>query len=232
MRTIPLCSILVLSCSLLASSLSPSVSAQDRPTFKASSELVVLHVSVRDRGGRYITGLTKDAFTVIDDARPQTLEMFSSDEVPATVGFLIDNSNSMRPSRERVVAAAVAFAQHSHPQDEIFALTFNEAVQNAWSPTIVADMNTAVFASAMSSAITARGMTAIYDGIISGLTRLERAKHTRQVLIVVSDGDDNASKTTRDATLQRVHDSDATIYTIELDDPLIRDGNPRLLRRL
>ncbi len=51
---------------------------------------------------------------MIDDAKPQTLEMFSSDEVPATVGFLIDNSNSMRPSRERVVAAAVASAQHSH----------------------------------------------------------------------------------------------------------------------
>ena len=94
----------------------------------------MLHVSVRDRSGRYITGLTKDAFTVIDDAKPQTLEMFSADEVPATVGFLIDNSNSMRPNRERVVASAVAFATHSHPEDEIFALTFNEAVQEAWSP--------------------------------------------------------------------------------------------------
>ena len=52
--------------------------------------------------------------------KPQTLEMFSADEVPASVGFLIDNSNSMRPSRERVVASSVAFAQHSHPQDEIF----------------------------------------------------------------------------------------------------------------
>ena len=76
-----------------------------------SSELVVLHVSVRDRGGRYITGLTRDAFTVIDDGKPQTLEMFSADEVPASVGFLIDNSNSMRPSRERVIASSVAFAK-------------------------------------------------------------------------------------------------------------------------
>jgi VWFA-related protein len=205
---------------------------QERPTFKASSELVVLHVSVRDRGGRYITGLTKDAFTVIDDAKPQTLEMFSAEEVPATVGFLIDNSNSMRASRERVVAAAVAFAQHSHPQDEIFALTFNEAVRDAWRPTVVSDLNTARFATAMSSAIVARGMTAIYDGIMAGIDRLEHAKHTRQVLIVVSDGDDNASKATLDATLQRVRDSDATIYTVGLDDPLIRDGNPKLLRRL
>ena len=232
MRTMTLYSILAVGCSLLASSFSPSVSAQDRPTFKASSELVVLHVSVRDRSGRYVTGLTKDAFTVIDDARPQTLEMFSAEEVPATVGFLIDNSNSMRPSRERVVAAAVAFAEHSHPQDEIFALTFNESVREAWRPTLVSDMNTAMFASAMSSAIIARGMTAIYDGIMSGLSRLERARHTRQVLIVVSDGDDNASKTTLDNALKRVRDSDATIYTIALDDPLMRDGNPRLMRRL
>ena len=223
--------IVALICSPFAFNLLP-FAFQDRPTFKARSELVVLHVSVRDRGGRYITGLTKDAFTVIDDAKPQTLEMFSAEEVPATVGFLIDNSNSMRASRERVVAASVAFAQHSHPQDEIFALTFNEAVREAWRPTVVSEIDAAEFASAMSSAIVARGMTAIYDGIMSGLARLEHAKHTRQVLIVVSDGDDNASKATLDATLKRVRDSDATIYTVALDDPMLRDGNPGLLRRL
>ena len=114
-------------CLLLTSDFARPVAAQDRPTFR-SNLISSLHVSVRDGGGRYITGLTKDAFTVIDDARPQTIEMFSTDEVPATVGFLIDNSNSMRPSRERVVASAVAFAQHSHPEDEIFTLAFNEAV--------------------------------------------------------------------------------------------------------
>ena len=100
---------------------------QDRPTFKAESELVVLHVSVRDRDGRYVTGLDQDNFTVIDDGKPQTLQMFSGDEVPASIGVLIDNSNSMRPSRERVVASAVEFAGHSHPRDEIFVTTkFNK----------------------------------------------------------------------------------------------------------
>ena len=142
---------------------------QDRPTFKASSELVVLHVSVRDRGGRYITGLTRDAFTVIDDGKPQTLEMFSADEVPATVGFLIDNSNSMRPSRERVVASAVAFAQHSHPQDEIFVLTFNETVRHAWGPTIVSrHRHRRRSRRRCRERSSARGMTAIYDGIVVG----------------------------------------------------------------
>ena len=96
----------------------------------------MLHVSVRDRGGRYITGLDRDAFTVIDDGKPQTIAMFSADDVPASVGFLIDNSNSMRPNRERVIASAVEFVKHSHPQDEIFVLTFNEDVRHAWGPSI------------------------------------------------------------------------------------------------
>ena len=111
---------------------------QNRPTFKAHSELVVLHVSVRDRGGRYITGLDRDAFTVIDDGKPQTLSMFSADDVPASVGLLIDNSNSMRPNRERVIGSAVEFVKHSHPKDEIFVLTFNEHVRRAWGPSIIA----------------------------------------------------------------------------------------------
>jgi Ca-activated chloride channel homolog len=222
------CSALVTAGSPPALPASPALPAQ----FRASSELVVLHVSVRDRRGRYISGLKKDAFTVIDDARPQTLEMFSADDVPASVGFLIDNSNSMRPSRERVIASAVAFAQHSHPQDEIFVLTFNEKVRSAYGPKVVQDMDTAGFARAMFDAIVARGMTAIYDGLAAGLSQLEQARHTRQVLIVVSDGGDNASQASRDEVVKRVRDSDATVYTVGLIDPLVRDGNPKLLRQL
>ena len=231
MRLVSLISILVAgSVTLLTSH---STVPQERPTFRASSELAVLHVTVRDRGGRYITGLTRDAFTVIDDGRPQTLEMFSADEVPASVGFLIDNSNSMRPNRDRVIASSVAFARNAHPQDEIFVLTFNETVRHAWGPRVASEIEPAAFAHAMSTAIVARGMTAIYDGIAAGLSHLGRAKHTRQVLIAVSDGGDNASKVTLDEVLKRVHQSDATVYTVALVDPLIRDGsNPALLRRL
>lgn len=207
--------------------------AQDRPTFRASSELAVMHVSVRDRSGRYITGLTRDAFTVIDDGKPQNLEMFSADEVPASVGFLIDNSNSMRPNRDGVIASSIAFVRSSHPQDEIFVQTFNEKVRHAWGPRVIAEMDAGAFSVAMNDAIVARGMTAIHDGIASGLSRLERAKHTRQVLIVVSDGGDNASTVKLDEVLKRVHQSDATLYTVALVDPLMRDGSdPRLLRRL
>ncbi len=231
MRLMSLISVLVAgSVALLTSD---SSSPQDRPTFRAGSELAVMHVTVRDRGGRYITGLTRDAFTVIDDGKPQTLEMFSADEVPASVGFLIDNSNSMRPSRDRVIASSLAFAANSHPQDEIFVLTFNETVRHAWGPRVIAEIDPGAFRMAMSDAIIARGMTAIYDGIAAGLSRLERARHTRQVLVAVSDGGDNASKTSLEDVLTRVHESDATVYTVALVDPLMRDGsNPKLLRRL
>lgn len=205
---------------------------QDRPTFKAESNLVVLHVSVRDRGGRYITGLDREAFTVIDDGKPQTLEMFSADEVPASIGLLVDNSNSMRANRERVIAAAVEFARHSQAKDQIFVLTFNERVQHAFGPVMVSDMDMGVFGSVMSRAISARGMTAIYDGILDGIRRVGDGVHTRQVLIVVSDGDDNASAATLEEVTKTVHESDAVIYTIALTDPLTRDGNPGLMRRL
>lgn len=205
---------------------------QDRPTFKAESELVVLHVSVRDRDGRYVTGLDRDNFTVIDDGTPQTLQMFSGDEVPASIGVLIDNSNSMRPSRERVVAAAVEFAGHSHPRDEIFVLTFNEHVRQPWGPAVTGEMDLERFRSSMARAIVAHGMTAIYDAVIEGLRRVGSGALTRQVLIVISDGDDNASVTSREEVLAQVRESDAMIYTVVLTDPLTRDGDPRFLRRL
>ena len=205
---------------------------QDRPTFRSNSELVVMHVSVRDRSGRYVTGLTQDAFTVIDDGKPQTLEMFSAEEVPATVGFLIDNSNSMRPNRERVVASSVSFAKNSHPQDEIFVLTFNETVRRAWGPAIVDAMDTEAFSRTMLRQIVARGMTAIYDGILAGLERVADGVHTRQVLVIVSDGEDNASQATKAQALKAVRGSDATVYSVILVDSLVRGGDPGLLRRL
>jgi VWFA-related protein len=203
-----------------------------QPVFKAESQLVVLHVSVRDRGGRYVTGLGQDAFTVIDDGQAQAIAMFSGEDVPASIGLVIDNSNSMAPSRERMIAAAAAFARNSHPQDEVFALTVNEHVREAWAPAIIAETRPPQFVAALSAAITARGMSAIYDGVAEGLRRVQHGVHTRQVLILVSDGDDNASRIDEDTILREVRTGDAVIYTVGLIDPLVRDGNPKLLQRL
>ena len=206
--------------------------ATSQPVFKAESELVVLHVSVRDGGGRYVTGLPRDAFTIIDDGKPQTIEMFSADEVPASIAFLIDNSNSMRPNRERVIASAAEFIGHAHPSDELFVLTFNEEVRHAFGPALAGQIDRSRFVSAMSQAIAARGMTAIYDGILAGLKRLLNSQHSRQVLIVVSDGEDNASVAKLEDTIEKVRLSDATVYAVALTDPLIKGGDVGFLRKL
>jgi Ca-activated chloride channel family protein len=204
---------------------------QARPVFSAKSELVVLHVSITDSQGRYVRGLEKDAFRVID-GEPREIELFSGQDVPASIGVLIDNSGSMQPSRERVVAAALTFAETSHPDDEIFVLTFNEHVRQAWGPAVVSQTDPAVFKAAVARSITAAGMTAIHDGIVEGLRRVRTGVHTRQALIVISDGDDNASTANEADVIKLVHDSDATIYAVGLTDPVTLRGNPALLRRL
>jgi VWFA-related protein len=203
-----------------------------QPMFSATSELVVLYVSVEDSKRRYVSGLGKDAFTVFENGETQQVEMFSGEDVPASIGVLIDNSGSMRPSRERVVAAALAFTETSHPEDEIFVLTFNEHVRPAWGPEVVSQTTPAIFKSAVGRAITAAGMTAVYDAIAEGLRRVRRGIHTRQVLVVISDGSDNASTVKQADVIKQVHDSDATVYAVGLIDPVTRAGDPGLLRRL
>lgn len=201
------------------------------PVFTVKSELVVLHVSVTDSRGRYVRGLGQDAFRVFD-GEPREIALFSGQDVPATIGVLIDNSGSMQPSRERVVAAALAFTETSHPDDEIFVLTFNEHVRPAWGPAVISKTDPALFKSAVARSITAVGMTAIHDGIVEGLRRVQSGIHTRQALVVISDGDDNASTAREADVIQLAHVSDATIYTVGLTDPVTQAGNAGLLRRL
>ena len=205
---------------------------ESQPSFKASSELVVLHVSVEDSHGRHVAGLTRDAFSVYEDHAPQTIEMFSSDDVPASIGLLIDNSASMWPHRDLIVASALAFAGMSHPEDEIFVTTFNEDVRTAWPPTVIADGDRAAFRAALTDNINARGMTALYDSIADGIGRVTSGRHTRRVILIISDGGDNASETTIEHALKLAHESDAAVYTVSLTDPQSHDGDPKFLRTL
>jgi VWFA-related protein len=97
---------------------------------------------------------------------------------------------------------------------------------------LIQDIPEGSLRAAMDRAIIARGMTALYDAVVAGLRRVSGGVHTRQVLILVSDGGDNASSTTMDAAIKQVRDSDATMYTVTLTDTLVREGNPGLMRQL
>ena len=208
------------------------VLSQERPTFSAQSDLVVLHAMVEDRRGAAVPDLAEDNFLVYEDNRPQTISFFSSADAPATIGLLIDNSTSMATKRDRVIASVVSFAGLSNPEDEIFVLAFNENVLQVWAPRVINDSDIEDLGATLQQQIAARGKTALYDAIEGGLNRLSRGKHTRQVLVIISDGSDNASRTDIDTMLSRAQSSSAMIYTVALTDPVDRDANPKLLKRI
>ena len=206
--------------------------ASQTPIFSSRAELVVVHVTVTDRRGAYVTALPREAFRISEDDAPQRIDFFSGEDSPVTVGFLVDSSGSMREGRERVIAAATAFAEASNNQDEIFALAFNEYVRPALPPSMPFTSDASVFRVALAGAMGAQGRTAMYDAISNGLSHIAKGHHPRRVLVVVGDGGDNASTKTFDQVLKEAQSSNAAIYTVGIIDPLERDANPGLLKRL
>jgi Ca-activated chloride channel family protein len=202
-----------------------------RPAFTSSSELTVLHVSVVDRHAGFVAGLPQDAFDIFEDGRRQPIAFFASDDTPVSVGLVIDSSGSMLRRRDAVIAAGVAFAESSHPDDEMFTLNFNEAVWPGLPPghTMTSDRRELRTALERSGA---RGQTALFDAIDAGLRQLERGAQSRKVLIVISDGGDNASRRTFDDVLDQALQRDVVIYAVGIYDPDDHEARPGLLRRL
>jgi Ca-activated chloride channel homolog len=198
----------------------------------ASSDLVVLAASVTDREGGFVEGVERERFVVYDEGKRQPISLFSNEDTPVSIGLIIDNSASMRPKMGEVIAATVSFARSSNPRDELFALAFNDGVHEALkgSRFLLASDVQALEHSV--SALQPDGRTALYDAIMGGFDRLDEASRARKVLIVMSDGGDNASRATLDQVLDRARRSDAAIYTIGLFDAGDPDANPGVLKNL
>jgi len=216
-----------------------SLKGQDAPHFRgASSELVVLSATVLDKDGGFLEGIDRERFAIYDEGKRQSIELFSHEDTPVSVGLIIDNSGSMRPKMGEVVAATLAFAKSSHPEDELFTLAFNDRVQDVQETRGDVTNRTFLFASdaealgRVLSSLQPEGRTALYDAVMAGLDRLDEGSRSRKVLIVMSDGGDNTSRATLEQVIERARRSDATIYTIglfERDDP---DANPGVLQSL
>ena len=198
---------------------------------RTSVDLVVLQATVRNHKGAPISGLTQENFRVLEDKVPQQIESFSHQDVPATIGLVIDNSGSMRPKHADVIAAALAFARSSNPQDQMFVVNFNEHVSMGLPASVPFTNNAAQLETALSrNRIT--GMTALYDAITVALDHLGNGKWERKALIVVSDGGDNASKRNLAQVISMVNQSNAVIYTLGIYDENDDDRNPRVLKQL
>lgn len=211
--------------------ISMQVGEAQAPSIKVHTDLVVLHVAVLDEQTRFVRGLPATRFRVFEDGVPQTIRLFSNEDRPATVGLLVDNSGSMHNKREDVILASLAFARASHPDDEYFVVHFNE---RSWMGLPVGTSFTsslAMLTKAVSQA-GALGRTALYDAVDQGLEHLRQAQNPHRVLVVVSDGADNASAIGFEQLVRRAQQTDVVIYTIGLFDPYARDRNPRVLKEL
>ena len=204
---------------------------QERAAFSSRTELAVLHVSVLDRRAGFVPGLPREAFTVEENGHPQPIAFFENNDSPVTVGLVIDNSGSMQPRRDEVIAASMAFASSSHPADEMFTINFNERVWPGLPPGRAFTSDLAELRQALGRS-GARGQTALFDGIDAGLRHLAQGHKSRKVLIVVSDGGDNASRAKFSDVLEAALRTDVVIYTIGLHDENDPDAKPGLLRKL
>jgi Ca-activated chloride channel family protein len=211
----------------------PAGPDRDPGSFRISVDvaLVVLHATVTGRQGGFVSDLAEHDFSVFEDGKPQSIRLFKDEDVPVTVGLVVDQSTSMRPKLAEVSAAARSFVRSSNPDDEMFVVNFNE---HAWLglPGAIRFTNNTV---ALGNAITTRppgGQTALYDAIAKALDGLQAGSRDKKVLIVVSDGGDNVSKHTLAQVMKLAALSSAIVYTIGVFDEDDPDSNPGVLRRL
>jgi len=209
----------------------PQQTLEPLPIISVKTDLVTLPVTVVDRRGGIVAGLRQEDFTVYDSGERQTIQFFTSEDAPATIGLVIDSSGSMRGRRHDVTAAAAAFADMSHPLDEFFTVNFNEAVWLGLPRPVAFTEDMDQLYAALSSA-PAQGMTALYDAVDRALDHLQLGTRDRKALIVVSDGGDNASSRTLDAVLEHARGSSAVIYAVSLVDPNDQDAKPGRLKKL
>jgi Ca-activated chloride channel family protein len=205
---------------------------QNPPSFVSeSSELVVLPVTVTDHQGRLISDLPAERFAVYDNGRLQSIALFSNEDAPVTIGLVLDASRSMGPKLAEVIAAALAFARSSNQQDELFAIAFNDRAQDALGGRRLSVADASGIESSL-AALRPTGMTALYDALVAGLDRVAEASRPRKVLIVISDGGDNASQTTLKQVLARAKQSNVIIYAIGLFDDNDPDSSPGVLKAI
>ena len=146
------------------------------PVFKAESDLVVLYVNVFDGRSDAVPGLPEQVFTVTEDTQPQRITFFNNEDVPVAVGLVVDNSGSMITRRPMVLAGAKAFAESSHPEDEVFTIVFNERIRHGLPDSLKFTTSRSQIEVAVSR-FPPGGRTALHDAVVAGLEHLVEASH-------------------------------------------------------
>jgi len=191
----------------------PAEKSGDVFVFRKEVDEVTLHATVVDDKNRLVTNLDRNDFTVYEDGQPQKLTSFRREDIPVAMGIVIDNSGSMRDKRSAVNAAAINFVKSSNLQDKVFIVNFNEE--------FFLDQDYTASIPKLKDAlerIEARGGTALYDAVVASSDHLKKSGPLeKKVLLVVTDGEDNASRESLEQAIRRLQEENGpTVYTIGL----------------
>src|ERR1019366_4270917 len=195
-----------------------------------SVNLVVLNPAVRDRKGGFVSDLREGDFQVYEDGVRQSIKVFRHEDIPVTVGLVVDHSGSMKPKLNDVITDARTFIQSSRPDDQMFVVNFNEKVTLSMPAIRIGDRSDALALAVSDTPAT--GETALYDATLQAFSQLGAGGPDKKVLIVISDGGDNASAHTLAEVLKTAGQSSALVYTIGIFDDDDADRNPDALSRL
>ncbi len=178
---------------------------------KTETEMTLVGATVTDPLGRIVTGLEREDFRIFEDGVEQEVTWFSSQDVPVSIGVIFDMSGSMTDKIDRSRQAAVQFFRTANPQDEFFLVNFNDRARlvSEFTPS-VDDLQSRL------SDTSARGLTALYDGVYLGLSQMKGAHNTKKALLILSDGGDNHSRYSESEVRRYVQEADVQIYAIGL----------------
>lgn len=178
-------------------------------TIGVNVDLVVVHASVYDKSGHFVGGLKKENFKLFEDGVAQTINSFSQEDVPVSMGILIDTSGSMRNKIEMVSKAALAFIRASNPEDQVFLLGFNHEVELLEDYTNDLDLISDTLDN-----IIVTGGTALYDAVYLAVQKAQKGVKPKKAIVVITDGEDRDSYYKLDELLAKVQESDVQIYCV------------------
>jgi Ca-activated chloride channel family protein len=196
-------------------------------TLKKDVDLVVLHATVEDAKGAFVPDLKEQNFKVFENKSEQKISVFRREDVPVTLGLVVDNSGSMREKRAQVNAAALTFVKTSNPQDEVFVVNFNDEFYLDLDKDFTNDPKELQEAL---ERIDSRGSTALYDAVIGSLDHLRKGHKDKKVLLVITDGDDDASRKSFEYTIKAAQQSNALVYAIGVFSDYDQSHDKRMVR--
>ncbi len=198
---------------ILAVLLASTVEARQDTGFKlnVNVDLTEIHVTVNDNQDRPVGNLKKENFRVYEDRTEQKISVFKHEDIPVSLGLVIDNSRSIEPRKQRLDAAAVSFVRKGNPEDETFIVHFDDTARLALDFTdSVPDLVDTL------SSVKPYGQTAVYDALMLGLGQMDHAKHGKKAILLITDGVDNTSKHTLAEAIEATKRSRVAVYTVGL----------------